>query len=343
MKPLFLATIVFFIVASCKKDENNSPDPEEQNLASIFIDPISNISGDIAYSGGDIVDNGGSPIDLKGLCWSTSPNPTIDDQRTNKGSGDEDFTAEIFPIEFNTIYYVRAFATNGVGTAYSDEISFTSTNECTMNIFDGDVVLTSQSEINAFGLNNYCKITGDLVIRQPQNTTTDLITDLSPLENLRYIGRLWVDDTTELEDLDGLHHLSFIFDSININDNVLLANIDALGAVDSAMTSIAIRRNNSLINVDGLSGITTLIQPTGYSNPPHVYISSNPALTNIDGLGGLVNVTDDTGIALSNVPLITQVSGLSGLSGTLGNLTLVNMPGLINLEGLENIRTVGGI
>ncbi|WP_194776725.1 FISUMP domain-containing protein [Pararhodonellum marinum] len=78
-----------------------------------------------ATSESTITSNGGSDITERGVSWSTSQNPTIDDSRTIDGSGEGDFLSEITGLEPNTKYYLRAYATNVKGTAYGDEISFT--------------------------------------------------------------------------------------------------------------------------------------------------------------------------------------------------------------------------
>jgi len=340
MKHFFLFILATFVLTGCNKDDNTTQTSEELTLATIFIDPISNIKGDIANTGGDIVDDGGSSIILKGICWSTSPNPTIDDNTDNSGPGMSEFTGQITNIDFNTTYYVRAYATNTTGVAYSEELSFMSTNDCTINVFEGDVKLTTQSEVDAFGLNGYCKITGDLVVEEPKNAASDFIVDLTPLNNLRYIGRLWITDNTHLEDLQGLNNVSFIFDSVNIDRNRTLDNMDALSTVSSEMTSISVTRNNQLRNINGLAGITALIPPTGYSNPPYAFIIQNSVLENIDGLNGITAVESNTEIGISGSPLLSNLNGLENILGTIGKLQLVELPQLTDILGVTGIQSV---
>ncbi len=84
-----------------------------------------------AVSGGTIITDGGEDITAKGVCWSTSANPTIEgDFKTSDGAGSANFTSNIVGLSEGTTYYVRAYATNEVGTAYGNELSFT-TNEVT--------------------------------------------------------------------------------------------------------------------------------------------------------------------------------------------------------------------
>ena len=88
---------------------------------------ISNISTNGAMSGGNITNDGGASITQKGVCWSISPNPTNTNVNymTINGTGTGNFISNINNLNPNTTYYLRAYATNSVGTAYGNQISFT--------------------------------------------------------------------------------------------------------------------------------------------------------------------------------------------------------------------------
>ena len=85
---------------------------------------ISQVAGTSALSGGDITSDGGAPVTLKGICWSTSTNPITSDSHTTNGSGTDSFTAMLSGLLPNTLYYVRAYAINKIGTAYGIERTF---------------------------------------------------------------------------------------------------------------------------------------------------------------------------------------------------------------------------
>jgi len=70
-------------------------------------------------TGGIIINDGGASITDKGVCWSHSINPTTADAHTHNGTGTDQFTQVITALDPLTYYYVRAFATNSVGTEYS--------------------------------------------------------------------------------------------------------------------------------------------------------------------------------------------------------------------------------
>lgn len=81
-----------------------------------------------AHSGGTITSNGGLPLLERGLVWSTSANPTINDSKASLGTAVGSFTGTVSGLNPGTLYYVRAFARNAAGVAYGPQISFTTVN-----------------------------------------------------------------------------------------------------------------------------------------------------------------------------------------------------------------------
>lgn len=95
-------------------------------LPTLTTTAVSSITQTTASSGGNISNDGGAAITGRGVCWSTSVNPTIAlSTKTTDGTGIGAFTSNITGLTANATYYVRAYATNSVGTAYGNEISFT--------------------------------------------------------------------------------------------------------------------------------------------------------------------------------------------------------------------------
>ena len=78
-----------------------------------------------ANCGGNVTFDGGSAVTARGVCWSTTQNPTVNDMHTTNGTGIGSFASHIAGLHSDTTYYVRAYATNSVGTAYGEERSFT--------------------------------------------------------------------------------------------------------------------------------------------------------------------------------------------------------------------------
>ena len=88
---------------------------------------ITEVSLTSAKSGGTILSDGGDPISAKGVCWSTSANPTVDSSKSSDGAGNATFVSALTGLTSGDTYYYRAYATNSVGTGYGNEFSFTTT------------------------------------------------------------------------------------------------------------------------------------------------------------------------------------------------------------------------
>ena len=98
---------------------------QNNTAPSVTTTPASNITTTTATSGGNVTSDGGATVTDRGICWSTSHNPTLDDTHTSQGSGTGTFTVTMTNLTKHTKYYVRAYATNSIGTNYGNEISFT--------------------------------------------------------------------------------------------------------------------------------------------------------------------------------------------------------------------------
>ncbi|MEK7719136.1 MAG: hypothetical protein AAB347_05930, partial [Bacteroidota bacterium] len=94
-------------------------------LSTITTTAASAITSTTATSGGNITADGGSAITARGVCWGTAANPTTSNSKTTDGTGIGSFTSAITGLSPNTVYYVRAYATNSIGTAYGTQITIT--------------------------------------------------------------------------------------------------------------------------------------------------------------------------------------------------------------------------
>ena len=98
---------------------------KELTVPTLTTQVVSNITNTTAISGGNVTEDGGSTVLVRGICWSLSPNPTIDDTITTAGTGTGSYMAIMTELTSNTTYYIKAYATNAQGTSYGDELSFT--------------------------------------------------------------------------------------------------------------------------------------------------------------------------------------------------------------------------
>ena len=102
----------------CLKDRNII-------LPYVSTNPLYSITQNTAISGGEITDDGGSAIMARGVCWNTTGNPNITDNITTDGSGSGVFISYMTALTANTTYFVKAYATNNLGTSYGVEEIFT--------------------------------------------------------------------------------------------------------------------------------------------------------------------------------------------------------------------------
>ena len=107
-------------------DDNDNGDDEIEVLSpevtTLFVTEITETS---AVAGGDVISDGGAEVTARGVCWSVNPNPTMDDKHTEDGTGVGQFVSNLPNLAINTTYYLRAYATNEVGTSYGEEVTFT--------------------------------------------------------------------------------------------------------------------------------------------------------------------------------------------------------------------------
>jgi uncharacterized protein (TIGR02145 family) len=104
---------------SCKKKE-----PLTAPILSTV--PVTNTAATLASSGGNITSDGGATVTERGVCWSSITGPTtVLSTKTTDGTGTGTFTSSITELTARTVYYVKAYATNSVGTNYGNEITFT--------------------------------------------------------------------------------------------------------------------------------------------------------------------------------------------------------------------------
>lgn len=109
--------MIMVILLSCKKDKPTPP-------ILTTTDP-SEITRTTVTSGGNIVSDGGEEIIIAGICWSTSPVPSIKDKHTNDSIVEWSFTSNLAELVPNTRYYIKAYAHNKAGMGYGNEVSFT--------------------------------------------------------------------------------------------------------------------------------------------------------------------------------------------------------------------------
>ena len=227
-------------------------------------------------------------------------------------------------------------------------------------VFEGNVILSSQSDVDDFGIDGYNVIDGFLFIgvnnpNAPTQTTdiddlsvllsvssvqngvtiynNPLLSDLNGLNSLTFIngGALIIDSNENLVSISALTGLAS-FKSLEVWDNPSLLNLDGLEGVQSARESVVIINNENLININGLSGLTTIGE--------FLIISDNTSLASINGLNNLENV--DRSITLRRNTVLPNLDGFSNLLNVGENMVFEVNEALTNYCGLEPLFIEGG-
>ena len=138
--PLIIVGLILILTIGCMKDEDKTNDLTTGQVP-VLTTTVSGVAVTIATCGGNITSDGGAAIIARGVCWSTSQNPTIANSKTSDGSGTGTYTSSITGLSPNTTCYVRAYATNSIGTSYGNELTL-KTYTGTVTDIDGNIYYT---------------------------------------------------------------------------------------------------------------------------------------------------------------------------------------------------------
>jgi len=119
INPVFLTGILMILLINCKKEDIKV-------VPTITIGSITNITANSATCSSEISSNGGTEVVMCGFCWSsTNQKPTLTDNKTSEAIGSNHFTSSITGLTQGITYYLRAYASNSIGTAYSNRVTLT--------------------------------------------------------------------------------------------------------------------------------------------------------------------------------------------------------------------------
>lgn len=115
---LSIIGVILMLTNSCKKEDS-------KQAPLLIVSSVNDLTATTATSGGNITNDGGSTITLRGVCWSIAQNPTTASTKTTDGTGSGSFNSSITGLTPGTNYFLRAYAINAVGTGYSSQSTFT--------------------------------------------------------------------------------------------------------------------------------------------------------------------------------------------------------------------------
>ncbi|MGL2965670.1 fibrobacter succinogenes major paralogous domain-containing protein [Flavobacterium sp. XGLA_31] len=138
---LLLLTVISLSNCSTSSSDEGGNIVINPTIGSVVTYDVSDLTIHSVSSGGNVSSDGGSPITARGVVWNVHPNPTIAlNTKTTDGAGLGSFDSAVTELESNTTYYLRAYATNEYGTAYGNQVTFTTP----INPDDLPIVITKE-------------------------------------------------------------------------------------------------------------------------------------------------------------------------------------------------------
>jgi hypothetical protein len=333
---ILLSLVVLFVFTSCGGSDDStmivSP-PEETNstIGTIVVTDIDISSALVSVSLNQGI---GKNISEKGFVYGANANVNIDNGNIlSLGEGDGGVFTTIYNLEFDVEYFVKAYLIDQNGIVYSDEISFTTTNDIIINcdnVFFGDVYLNTQQDVEDFGAEGHCTVAAGFLYIYTAISTTDPITDLTPLNDLENAMAVLIEQNYALTSLEGLNNLKQVFNIITINSNEKLADISALSSLQD-INNITIGNNPLLEEVDAFFNLRELFGLT---------IVLSPSLGNINGFSNLRSIGR---IILADNNSLQNLNGFESLELIQSFIEIEENESLTDFCGLTNVLTLNGL
>ncbi|MCF8364298.1 MAG: hypothetical protein K9H16_00860 [Bacteroidales bacterium] len=327
---------------------------------------VTNITGNSATCGGNITDDGGSSVIARGVCWSTSQNPTISNNHTNDGNGTGQFTSSIAGLSQGINYFVRAYATNSKGTSYGNEVSFTpiqgqSMEYLIVSAYDGVYKVDKYGNSSYFSsgcydieiFDNYIytltsdyvkkySINGNLIASIPIASQVDykIAFVVIPNQGFAFLDNQY--DKVYFTDFNGNYITEVSMPNAN---SASLQNVKGIVVNDKLIVSE--NGNNGIISIDlnnystgifkDFSNLQGWLGAVGYSNGTYYLCqatkihsftnNSNPSLITTVPNGNLTGISIDGAIAYASINFENRVIKLDLNTGTYSNfITGINKP-----------------
>jgi len=110
---------------------------------------VTSIAETTATGNGNVTSDGGSAITERGTVISTSANPTTADHKDTAAGTTGAYTTSITGLTKGTLYHVRAYAINAIGTGYGTDVSFTTLTDPTISTVAASQVAATTARLNS--------------------------------------------------------------------------------------------------------------------------------------------------------------------------------------------------
>jgi hypothetical protein len=321
MKTPFIS--IYFLMVSllfdCKKEE-------PVRLPVLSTEAVTDITATAAISGGTITLTGRAEIYSDGVCWNTAGNPTTTDEKTVDVIGNPQFESNISGLSAGTTYHVRAYATNSAGTAYGDDITFTTLGQT-------PAATTQSAEVSASGVTLNGTVNGNdlpTTVTFEYGTTTNYRQTVTAAQS-PVTGHTVTNVSADISGLtpDTIYH--FRIKAVNSLGTVsgddrtftTLAGRQALSATTEPATNISASgvTLNGTVNANGLSTIVTFEYGTTLSYGQTVTAAQSAVTgnTNTNVSADISGLTPDT-IYYFRIKAVNSLGTVSGDDGTFTTL-----------------------
>lgn len=191
--------------------------------------------------------------------------------------------------------------------------------------FNGNLVLSTQQEVNDFGVFNFTEVQGDVIIGNATNYT-DII-DLTPLSSINYIsGSLTITGNENLNSFQGLQNIMNIDgDKLHIQNNPTLTSLQGFNF--STINDLLIEDNDALTTLQGINNFTSI---------SNLHITENDGLASLTGANNSISIEEDLRISKNNS--LTSLQGIEVFNlSSQNDLHILDNDALTSLQGMEGI------
>ena len=348
--PFKIIAISFFLAfVSCSKD-SEEPEPVETDITVTTEDFSKTI--DENPTNGQILGTVTGTTNIGNVSFF------IEEQSPEAALEIDPYTGELKVADKRLFDFERYSTISATVEVVNGDVSKNALVTITVNdlsenkIYEGDIELKSQTEVDAFGGEGYTHITGNLYIGEIYNDLSD-ITDLTPLLNIRQVdGFLAINNNGILTTTLGMDNVASIGDGLSASYNPALEKIEGFENISTVPGNLYISENSVLSDFDGLKNISEVggrLVLYSLQKIPNVAWLSNltsvgmsldisdcPTLLNIDGLSNLQNLGGN--ISIRQNELLDNLDGLQNLTATIEILSLTDNFSLLNLNGLHNVE-----